>query len=72
MQTRPSPLANGTLYRRIDEMPMSTTDRERAKARLQAAEQFADGIYNVTAAIGACAASVARHVRTFFTVSPQH
>lgn len=72
MQTRQSPLANGTVYRRFDAMPMSTMDRERAKARLQAAEHCADGIYNVTAAIGACAASVARHVRTFFTVSPQH
>jgi hypothetical protein len=72
MQTRPSPDANGTLYHRIDALQMSTAERELAKARLQAAERFADGVCEVTAAMGACAAFVARHVRTLFTVSPQH
>jgi len=70
MQTAPSALPD--LYARIDAMQMSTVDCERAKARLRAAERFADDVYDATMAIRTCAASVARHARTVFTASPQH
>jgi hypothetical protein len=71
MQSRQSPTSN-LPYRRIDAIQMSTSDREQAKAQLQAAERFVDGIHGAGMAIGACAASAARYVRTFFAVSPQH
>jgi hypothetical protein len=58
------PLANDTLYRRIDEMPISITDRELAKARLQTGDRFAEAICELGGAIRSCAAFVARRVRT--------
>jgi len=65
-------LSNETLYRRIDEMHMSVTDREFAKARLQTGERFADALCATVDAIRACAGFVARHVRTAAAPSPQH
>ena len=65
-------LANDTLYRRIDAMPMNVTDREIAKANLRVADGFVDGIFDLAAAMRSMAASVSRHVRIALTASPQH
>ena len=64
--------ANDTLYRRIDAMPMSVTDRENAKANLRVADSFVDGVFSLVAAMRSMAASVSRHVRIALTASPQH
>jgi hypothetical protein len=65
-------LANDTLYRRIDEMPISVIDRESAKAQLRAAERIADGFCDLVAALRSGAATIARHVRAVWAASPQH
>jgi hypothetical protein len=65
-------LANDTLYRRIDELPMSTTDRRIAKAQLRDADDFVDGVFSLVAAMRSTAARVSRHVRLALTASPQH
>jgi hypothetical protein len=64
--------ANDTLYRRIDAMPMSVTDREFAKANLRFADSVVDGIFSLITALRSMAASVSRHVRIALTASPQH
>jgi hypothetical protein len=65
-------LANDTLYRRIDAMPMSVTDRHIAKANLRVADGFVDGIFDLFTAMRSAAACVSRHVRIALTASPQH
>ncbi len=65
-------LARETLYRRIDDMPMSVVDREAAKAQLRAAESIADGLCDLVAAVRSGAATIARHVRAIRAASPQH
>jgi hypothetical protein len=65
-------LANNTLYRRIDEMPMNVTDREFAKAQLRASDIFVDDIASLGTAMRSMAARVSRHVRIALTASPQH
>jgi len=65
-------LANNTLYRRIDEMPMSTTDRRFAKARLRGADEFVDGVFSLVAAMRSTTVRVSRHVRIALSPSPQH
>jgi hypothetical protein len=72
MTTTRRPPSNDLLYRRIDEMPMSVADRERAKARLQTGERFADAVCELSAAIRAGARFVGRRARTAFAPSPQH
>ena len=64
--------ANDTLYRRIDAMPMSVTDREFAKANLRFADSVVDGIFAFLTAMRSTAACVSRHVRIALTASPQH
>jgi len=65
-------LANDTLYRRIDEMPMNVTDREFAKAQLRATDTFVDGIASLAAGMRSTGARFSRHVRIALTTSPQH
>jgi hypothetical protein len=65
-------LANDSLYRRIDEMRMSVTDREIAKAQMWAGERIADGVCEFLDAVRSGAAHVARHVRNARAASPQH
>ena len=65
-------LANDTLYRRIDAMPMNVTDRENAKANLRVADAYVDGVFAMVAAMRSTAASFSRHVRIALTASPQH
>jgi len=68
-QRRP---ANDTPYARIDQMRMSVTDREIAKAQMWAGERLADGLCELVMAIRSSAAYIARHVRTARAASPQH
>jgi hypothetical protein len=72
MKSIQRPTAKHTLYRRIDEIQMSTADRELAKAQLRAAEDLADVMCGALAAIRSSIAFVARHVRTALATSPQH
>ena len=65
-------LANETLYRRIDEMPISVIERESAKAQLRAAERVADSLCDLAAAVRWGTAAIARHVRALRAASPQH
>ena len=41
-----------TLYTRLDKLPMTPADRELAKARLEQAEAFAEGLHALLAALG--------------------
>ncbi len=66
------PLANENLYRRIDELQMSVTDRELAKSRLRTGEYFADAVCAAAASIRSCASFVARHLRAATAPSAQH
>lgn len=65
-------VARETLYRRIDEMPISVIDRESAKAQLRAAERVADSLCDLAAAVRSGALTIARHVRAMRAASPQH
>jgi hypothetical protein len=66
------PLANDTLYRRIDEMKMSAPDREYAKAQLRAGERMADDFCDLLAALRSCAEFIVRNARAARAASPQH
>ena len=72
MTSIPRPLGNDNLYRRIDEMRMSVTDREAAKAHLRAGESIADGLCNFLAGVRSGTAYIARQVRTARAALPQH
>jgi hypothetical protein len=72
MTISPAPSAHDTLYRRIDEMPISVADREAAKAQLRAAIRFADALCGLVAALRAGAVTVARPLRAARRASPQH
>ena len=54
-----SSISTAELFRRIDEMPMSVYDRERAKAMLQKAERIADGLASVVTGLKALASRIA-------------
>ena len=51
LQPNERPLTFDEMSRRIDDMPMSIRDRERAKASLQSAERFADGLFGIFTAL---------------------
>jgi hypothetical protein len=72
MTTTRRPPSSDRLYRRIDEMHMSVTDRELAKARLRTGERLADALCVAAAVIRSGAAFVARHLRTVAAPSAQH
>ena len=52
-------LSTAELFRRIDEMPMSVHDRERAKAMLRTAECIAEGLGAAVTAVRSLIARVA-------------
>ena len=52
-------LSTAELFRRIDAMPMSVHDRERAKATLRTAECIAEGLGSVVAAVKSLIARIA-------------
>jgi hypothetical protein len=52
-------LSTADLFRRIDEMPMSVHDRERAKATLRTAESIAEGLGLVVTAMRSLIARIA-------------
>ena len=54
-----SSISTAELFRRIDEMPMSVYDRERAKAMLQKAERIADGLASIVTGLRAVASRIA-------------
>ena len=52
-------LSTAELFRRIDEMPMSVHERERAKAALQTAERIAEGLASIVIGLKSLAARIA-------------
>jgi len=54
-----SSISTAELFRRIDEMPMSLHDRERAKAALQSAERIAEGLGFIVTRLKSLAAWIA-------------
>ena len=56
---RPLTITTDELYRRIDEMHMSTPDRERAKSSLRTGEAIAEGLSRIVIAIRSLPASIA-------------
>ena len=55
-------LSTAEFFRRIDEMPMSSRDRERAKAQLQTALRFADGLWWILTALRSLRVSIAHRI----------
>ena len=54
-----SSLSTEELLQRIDQMPMSVHDRERAKATLRTAERIADSLASIVAALKSLGARIA-------------
>ena len=56
-------LSTADLFRRIDEMPMSVHDRERAKATLRTAEHIAEGLAFIVTGFKSLAAQIVQSTR---------